>query len=80
MGLWPPERFTQIVWILGAIEGEAGESMAIGLQHRRPSLDGRIESLYDKNFVVAAGLIGKPLELVAAPSRVQVIMRHHHQQ
>jgi hypothetical protein len=54
--------------------------MAIGPEIERPSLDGRIECLYDKNSVVAANVIGKPLELVVAPRRVQIKLGHHHQE
>ena len=69
-----------MVWMFGRVEGVAGEGIAVGFERGRPSLDGRIERLNDKNSVIAADVIGKPFELVEAPRRVQVEIRHHHQE
>jgi hypothetical protein len=69
-----------MVGMFGRVEGVARERMAVGLERGRPSLDTRIERLNDKNSVVTGGVIGKPLELVEAPRRVQAKIGHHHQQ
>src|SRR5262249_13921936 len=80
IGLRPSEWPTRMVRPFGTTEWIAGQRMAVGLERGRPSLDVRIERFDDKNSVVAIGMIGKPLELVAAPRRVQVEGRHHPQE